>query len=201
MTDGSTLYYALLGDADQVDRCFRASQGLQDLTMACGNYHTNVTNLGFFFRAHEFYKARGNPEGGNFSTLSMIAFLSGSFETFVSYYDRAAAMNMELPVYPIEKARQVVAVLSAAGWTDEKVTKHLDAAGLVLRRHRMLFSEDAQIDVVDEPGVFQGVTCALPVKLDAEEVFELNMELAATEEELGVEKSPVFDVMFLPYDL
>jgi hypothetical protein len=191
-------YYTLLGDAEEMERCFRASKDLSNTPIAYSNYHTNLTNLGLFSRAHKFYKASGNPEGGNFSAISLIAFLSGSFHTFLSYYDRAIAMKMELPTFPIAQIRQIVAVLSRAGWSDDKVTKHMDAAGLVLMRHRLLCSEDSQIDVVDEPGVFQGVTCAIPVHLSAEEVFELNMELSAAEEELQVEKSPVFDVMFLP---
>ncbi|QOY95607.1 hypothetical protein IM543_07070 [Massilia sp. UMI-21] len=190
-------YHTLLGDEEEVERCFRASQNLMKSPHACSNYHTNLTNLGFFSRAHAFYKANGNPESGNFSMISLIGFLSGSFQTFVSYYDRAVAMNMELPQYPITQLRRVAELLSRAGWSDEMTTRHMDAAGLILRRHRLLCSEDSQVDVVDEPGVFQGVTCAIPLQMNAEKVFELNMELAAAEEELQVEKSPVFDVMFL----
>jgi hypothetical protein len=191
-------YHSLLGEADEVDRCFKASQDLRNISIACDNYHTNLTNLGYFSRAHEFFKARATPESGMFSLMANVAFTSGSFQTFLAFYDGAMAMNMEMPVLPVERARRVAAVLSKAGVSDEQVTQHLDAAGVVLRKHKFFFADDGEIEVADEPGVFSGVTCIFRVNQSAEEVFELNMELSAAEDEMNVERSPAFDVLFFP---
>jgi len=128
----------------------------------------------------------------------MAALTSGSIQTFLSYYDTAVAMNMEMAGFPVEEARTAAGVLSRAGLSDEMITHHLDAAGEVLRRHRFFFQEYAEILATDEKELFEGVTCIFRLKLSADEVFELNMELAMVEEEMLIEKSPAFDVMFLP---
>jgi hypothetical protein len=190
-------YHSLLGEAEEVDRCFRASQDLGSIPVACDNYHTNLTNLGYFSRAHEFFRTRGHPEGGMFTRMASVAFTSGSIQTFSSFYEKAVAMNIEMPTLPVAKAIRASAVLSAAGVTDEDITRHLDAAGVVLRRHRIFFEDEGEVEVADEPGLFNGVTCIFRLHRSAEEVFDLNMELALAEEEMAIEKSPAFDVLFL----
>lgn len=191
-------YHSLLGEAEQVDRCFKASQDLGHIPVACDNYHTNLTNLGYFSLAHEFFKTRAHPEDGMFTRMAPVGFSSGSIQTFLSFYEKAVAMNIEMPTLPAAKARRASAVLAAAGVSDEDVTRHLDAAGVVLRRHRIFFKEEGEVEIADKPGVFSGVTCIFRLHRTPDEVFDLNMELAAAEDEMEIEKSPAFDVLFLP---
>lgn len=191
-------YYSVLGDAAEVDRCFRASQDLAHLNVVCENYHANLVNLGYFSRAHEFFKSRAHPKSGMFSGMGRVAFSSGSIHTFLSFYETAVAMNLEMPELPAAKAARAAAVLKKAGLSDEHATRHLDAAGAVLRRHKLFHEQDVRLEVADEPGVFMGVTCIFRLRRSAEEVFELNLELAAEEDEMMVDKSPAFDVLFLP---
>jgi hypothetical protein len=193
-----SLYYSVIGESQEADRCFRTSQAWENLFVASENYHASLSNTGFFSKAHSFFKERGSPETGMFSALANNALMSGSIQTFVLYFDMAVAMQMEMPTFQIESARIAADLLRRTGVTDEHLTRHLDAAGAVLRRHRLFFQEVAELEISDEPDVLIGVTYVFRIKMSPPEVFEMNLELALTEEEMGIEKSSSFDVVFLP---
>jgi hypothetical protein len=191
-------YYALVGNADECDRCFAASFRLSKTPVTCGNYHANLGNLGYFSKAHQFFVDVGSPKLGMLSMFIEQAPCLGSFRTTVSYAEEAEAMGItSLP--PLSEAYvRATGVLKRAGVTDEQVAQHLDAAGEILRRHRLFYGDKIRVNVSDVEGLFVGVTCIVPVAKTPKEVFELNVELAVAEQEMGVQKHPVFDVMFKP---
>jgi hypothetical protein len=193
-----SLYYSVIGEPQEADRCFRASQAWENLLVTSENYHASLSNTGFFSKAHQFFEERGRPESGMFSAMAGNALMSGSIQTFVRYFDMAVLMQMEMPKFQIESARAAAALLERTGVSDEQLTRHLDAAGAVLRHHRLFFQEVAELEISDEPDVLIGVTYVFRIKMSSSEVFEMNLELAIAEEEMGIEKSPAFDVVFLP---
>lgn len=191
-------YYTLLGDIDEAERSFKASLKLNKNPVACGNYYATLGNLGYFTRAHQYFLEVGKPELGMLSVLNAYAEGMGSFQAAVAYNKDAEAMGM-VPQRGLNGASvKAAAILAKAGVTDEQVARHMDAAGEVLRRRKLFYHEDILVNVADIDGVFVGVTCVLGVNRAPKEVFELNVELARAEREMGVEKHPVFDVMFKP---
>ncbi len=85
-------------------------------------------------------------------------------------------------------------ILAQAGITDERIARHLDVAGTVLRRHHIRNQAHPRVTVAD--GLFNGVTYVFSVPVSANEAFDLNMELAAEEYAAGIEKDVAFDVVF-----
>lgn len=189
-------YYSMLGDAAEVKRCFEASWRLEKSSSAVGNYYANLSNLGYFSEAHKFFVEHGRPERGVLSYLAEKN--TGSFQTLVSYFDEAEAKGIVTVDATKNDYRAAARILSQNGVSDVEVARYMDAAGAVLRQHRMFFSDDIQVQVSDVEGVFVGVTCVFRVHRSREEVFDLNIELARAEREMDVQKNPVFDVMFLP---
>jgi len=191
-------YHTLLGEMEEVERCSRAALNLERFSIANEHYHTNVANLGYFSAGHEFFLAVGSPENGMFSRLGLAAFLSGSIQTVLHFLEKATRMNIDMSGFPSSKTAKASAILTEAGLSDEDVVRHLDAAGAVLRRNKLLLFCETEMEVVDQVDLLKGVTCILRVRRSDEEVFELNMALALAEEEMGIKKSPAFEVLFLP---
>jgi len=190
-------YAAISGDIAEVERCFNASMRLEEITTTHGNYHSTLGNLGYFSKAHQYFRDSGRPETGRFSQISQYAERMGSFQTVVAYDQEAREMNIETPTIHGASVH-AAAVLARAGVSDEQVVSHLDAAGEVLRRHHMFYGQEIEIKVADFDGEFTGVTCVFSVLGSPDEVFELNVALAAVEDEFCVQKHPAFDVIFLP---
>jgi hypothetical protein len=191
-------YVSLSGDLDEVKRCFSASLRLAQDPTTHSNYHACLGNLGYLNAAHQYFVEHGKPQTGMLSALTRYAERMGSFQAVVAYSKEAEEMNIELQFPPSEQSFKVAAVLQAAGVSDDQVVRHMDAAGMLLRKHKMFFGKDIEINFSDVQGEFVGVTCVLNVNKPPQEVFELNVELAMAEIELGVQKHPAFDVMFLP---
>jgi hypothetical protein len=191
-------YYSLAGDFGEVERCFSASRRLEKIPVVLENYHSHLSNYGYFSRAHEFFVVEGKPTTGMFSRLALQGFNAGSISTLVAYDELARTLNMDIPESLRARAKEASVILRRANISDEQIVRQLDAVGTVLRNHRIFFEGDAQINSTDMDGVFSGVTYVFRVKRTPEEVFELNVELALCEEELGVQKNIAFDVMFSP---
>jgi hypothetical protein len=189
-------YNSMLGDGDEVRRCFQASWRLEKSSCAVANYYANLSNLGYFSEAHQFFTDYGRPEGGMLSQLAEKT--TGSFQRLVSYFDEAEAKGFVTVDATQVDYRTAARILSQHGISDVEIALHMDAAGAVLRRHRMFYYGDIQIQVSDVEGVFTGITCVFRMRLSPDEVFDLNVELSKNERELQVQKSPIFDVMFLP---
>jgi hypothetical protein len=189
-------YYSMIGDANEVRRSFEASWRLEQSAHACANYYANLSNLGYFSEAHDFFMDHARPEKGRLSQLASKT--TGSFQALVTYFDEAKAKGF-VTVDPVHvDYRTAASVLSRNGISDAEVAQHMDAVGVVMRQHRMFYTGDIQVEVSDIEGVFVGVTCVFRVQRSQDEVFDLNIELAKIEREMNVPKKSVFDVMFLP---
>jgi len=191
-------YNVLLGDLSETERCFSASFRLASVPAASGNYHASLCNLGYFNRAHHYFVEKGRPELGILSHMRDEAASTGSFQTAVAYSKEAESMGIALGPELNDRYVRAAKVLANAGVSDDDVTRHLDFAGEVLRRHKLFFINDIQVNVSDVDGEFIGVTCVLNVRKSPVDAFELNVELAELEQEMGLQKNPAFDVMFLP---
>jgi len=191
-------YYALVGNLAETERCFNASIALRADAMIYGNYYASLSNLGYFTKSHQFLVENGAPEFGRLSALNNYARRLGSFKTAVSFNEKADAMGLVLHESLPDEYFHAARILKQNNFTDEQVNRHLDAAGEVLRRHALFYHDQIRIDVTDMEGVFVGVTCILDISKNPKEVLELNIELAKVEEEMDVERHPVFDVVFNP---
>lgn len=190
-------YYSVVGDVDEAERSFGASVRLATIPVVIDNYLSHLVNHGFFSMAHELFLEHAHPKTGQFSALAQNGFAVGAIQSFVTYYELAKAMRQELPQLPVETARVASAVLERAGISDEHVARHLDAVGRVLRRHKLFIDDLPHVTATDREGVFSGVTYIFKLKCTAEQAFEYNLELASEEEEMGIEKKPAFDAIFL----
>lgn len=191
-------YHTLLGDFDESERCFSAALRLDTHPVLRGNYYATLSNLGYFSKAHQYFLEVGQPELGGLSVLNEYVRGMGSFQTAVAFNKAAQSKGITIE-RPLDEANvQAASVLAKAGITDEQTVRHMEAVGVVLRRHKLFFDEQVRVNVCDVDGVFVGVTSVVGVNKTAREVFDLNIELATVEDEMGIEKHPAFDVMFKP---
>lgn len=185
---------ALIGDWDGVRDAFRASLTLGDSGTNRMNWVINCLSLGMFSAARSAYADAGKPETGYFGRLYGFGVRAGAIEQTVRFAERAREMNILWDESEMQEVAEANVILREAGVSDEEVSRHLDVAGVVLRRHRL--RADIHPRVINAEGFFRGVTFAFPVPVSVSEVFEMNMELADEEAQAGVKKDVAFDVVF-----
>jgi tetratricopeptide (TPR) repeat protein len=101
-----------------------------------------LSNLGFFSEALGHFKAWAAPEKGNMTNLWRRGYLCGAFRTMSSYLPKARKMGFDLGGLDIDTATRAANVMGKVGVTDEDVARVLDAAGNVLRAHKLFFAGD-----------------------------------------------------------
>ena len=189
-------YHAIVGDAEESERCFFASMRLVKDAVISTNYYASLVNLGFFSKAHRFFAMSAAPESGMLQLLIPVAQTAGSFQSAVTFARAAQEKGLIGENVTSVRCQQAAALLSRFEISDEHVVQHMDVAGEILRRRKLCANDEPRIDVSDVEDVLVGVTCVLTVPETPAEVFEMNVELAALEEEMGIAKHPAFDVMF-----
>ena len=185
---------ALVGDWDGVREAFTASLALGDSGSNRVNWLVNCLNLGMFSAARAAYADMGDPENSYFSMMLALGVRSGAIEQALRNVERARVMSISWDESDAEDVIKANEILREAGISDEQVARHLDAAGVVLSRHRI--RPQVHPRVIAAEGFFRGVTFAFPVPVSADEAFEMNVELAVEEEQAGVQKDVAFDVVF-----
>jgi hypothetical protein len=185
---------ALIGDWEGVRDAFRKSLALGDSGTNRMNWVINCLTLGMFSAASSAYADAGKPEFGYFGRLYGFGVRAGAIEQTVRFAERAREMNIPWDESDMQEVAEANDILREAGVSDEDVSRHLDVAGVVLRRHRL--RADIHPRVINAEGFFRGVTFAFPVPVSVSEAFEMNMELADEEAQAGVKKDVAFDVVF-----
>lgn len=184
----------LTGDRDDMERAFANSVALGDSGTNRLNWMVNRLNLGMFSAAQELYSAIGSPENGRFGYVLLDGFKTGAITQAARFAERAREMHIPWDEISTEDLTQAHAMLQEAGVTDDQIASQLDVAGEVLHRHRI--RPKVVPKVSNAPGIFEGVTFALIVPVSTEEAFDMNAELAVQENETGIERNPMFDVVF-----
>ncbi|WP_321789378.1 hypothetical protein [Burkholderia pyrrocinia] len=185
---------ALLGDQDGVNEAFRASLALGYTGTNRANWSVNCLNVGLFTKAQQLYGEFGGPESDFFSTLVAVGVRAGAFAQTARFVERAREMKISWDERSAADVSVASDILQTAGITDEQVARHLDVAGVVLRRHNIHPTSHPRVTVAD--GFFRGVTVSFIVPVSSDEAFEMNVELASEEVQSDVEKSLAFDVVF-----
>lgn len=131
-----------------------------------------LANLGYFSEAAHVFKSSSAPEQGNMTNAWPRGYFCGAFRTMKSYLPKATKMQFDLGSLDIDTAERAANVMEKAGVKDEDVARVLDAAGHVLRSHRLFFVGD-------------GLKTNVYVLEDSGDAFiELSFELDATAKEV-----------------
>ncbi|EON10624.1 hypothetical protein [Pandoraea sp. SD6-2] len=184
------------GNLEEAERGFRAALQLGNSIAVVGNWVVHKQNSGLFRDALDISREYGEPTLGNFVSMFPKILRSGGIHTAVDYLEQAKRMNIDLGNLDTSDAELADDLLKRAGLTDEEISRHLDLAGEILRKHKQLWVGEDICRVRDIDGVYSGVTFTFPLKLSPMEVFECNCELADAEISAGIKRHPFFDVVF-----
>ncbi len=185
---------ALIGDWEGVQEAFRNSLALGSTGSNRVNWVINCINLGMFSAGQEAYAAVGAPESNYFSVAQIAGVRCGAVELVAHFVERAKKMQINWDEGSEATLNEAHQMLKGAGISDEQIGRHLDIAGVVLRRHHI--RPKVYPRVISAEGFFNGVTYTFTVPVSAAEAFEMNMELAEGEVEAGIVKDVAFDVVF-----
>src|SRR5476649_1283102 len=153
-------------------------------------------HLGLYSEARALFLKIGSPSGGHFAFALHAGLDIGSFHSVVEFAAEAKKLGLPMNQDDLAAASEAAAILARAGVTDDDVARHLDAAGIVLRRAGMFSAKSADLYATNIPDIFSGVAMALNVHCDEDELAGLNAALAREEQARHVNRNSVFDVVF-----
>src|SRR5471032_1502784 len=139
------MLHAASGDVTQMERCFQNASLLDAHPIILANRMAAYEHLGLFSEARAIFLKIGIP-GGRYFAFALHAGLDiGSFHSVVEF--AAEAKKLGLPMNPddLAAASEAASILARAGVTDDDVARHLDAAGIVLRRAGMFSAKSADL--------------------------------------------------------
>jgi len=188
------LLYTYVMRFDEAEACLRNSLRLNYDAVTVFNLFHSTLFAGRYGRAQELFIEHGHPNKGSFSKLVPLAMECGAFETLVAYFSEAKKMNLEVPdVQGLTSS--TVRLLTGANLSEKDVARHLEAAGAVLMKHRIRPLAKRILAGDENRASLLSVLFHVPGTPD--EVFDLNVELAQMEDEMGIPKHISFDVAFV----
>jgi len=190
------ILYAAAGDVAQMEYSFANASRLDSAINIKRNLFASYASLGLASKGCDLYSVIGVPEFGFFTQLILSALSVGAFQAVNENLKSAQKMGIDMNGLPVQLISESASVLARAGISDEMVARHIDAVGAVLTAHKTLVPKEPVILSNDIENVNSGVTLVFRVYGDAKTIFSYNVELAQMEEEMKVEKSQAFDVVF-----
>lgn len=191
------LLYAIAGDVEEMERCFRAADALApNDRVNTNNWIVMRTNLGRNSAALELALKHATVESGFFSERFGPLVRAGGIHAAAERIKRAREIGLDVQGLGFADLPQAAKILAEAGIEDQAIARQLDVAGRLLAETGQLHIGETIVDVNDEPGVYVGVTYVLRVGMSNEAVFNMNVALANAEQEAGIERHPAFDVSF-----
>jgi len=132
-------------------------------------------NLGYFSRGAGVFDGLPPDLWSNREEFSQLGLLCGSFGAVIEAAEGMQLAEEELPL--VETARRCAMVMKVLGVSENKMRAVLDAAGEVLRRHQLYFSDNAPVvySIADEDGA--GVLYQLRIRADARTADQLTDEV------------------------
>ena len=187
------ILYSMVGRFDDAHRCFENSLRIAYSPQVVYNFIQSTISSGQYLRAQELYQHHGHPKMGNFERLIRSGLACGAYAQVLSYI--AAARDMGITVPHLRGSPDEVAeFLLAQKIPDADVALHLEAAGKIAARHRVK-TQLKRVIAGDQKPVMLSILFV--VAKSGDEVFEMNIELAQAEEEMGIKKQLAFDVAFV----
>lgn len=184
---------ALVGDWQGVTDAFRNSQAIGWSGSNRINLAVNCINLGMFSASQQTCADLGE-DGITFVEAAVaLTFECGAVSMSLEYARKAENMQKNLGGIAANVAA-ANEIFARAGFTQERIARHLDVAGEVLRRHRIRPQVEPRVTVAK--GFFEGVTYAMLVPVSTREAFDMNMELAMAEDDAGIHRDFAVDVAF-----
>jgi len=190
------MLHAASGDVTQMERCFQNASLLDTHPAILANRMAAYEHLGLYSEARALFLKIGSPSGGHFAFALHAGLDIGSFHSVVEFAAEAKKLGLPMNQDDLAAASEAAAILARAGVTDDDVARHLDAAGIVLRRAGMFSAKSADLYATNIPDIFSGVAMALNVHCDEDELAGLNAALAREEQARHVNRNSVFDVVF-----
>lgn len=191
------LLYAIAGDVEEMERCFRAAHALApNDRMNTNNWIVMRTNLGRNSAALDLALKHATVESGFFSERFGPLVRAGGIQAAAERIKRAKEIGLNVERLGFEYLPQAAKILAEAGVEDQAIARQLEVAGRLLTETGQLHVGETIVDVNDEPDVYVGVTYILRVGMSSEAVFNMNVALAKAEQEAGIERHPAFDVSF-----
>lgn len=192
--------FSIVGRFDEAHRCFENSLLIEYSPMVLRNFLQSKIACGQYLEAQALYSKYGHPSQGNFERLFRTGVESGAYEVAITFSAAARKMGLEVPTLR-EPPEEIVELLRSEGISDVDLARHLEAAGKICSRHRVKTQIKRMVAGNDKPVM---MTLLFVVPKSGDEVFEMNMELAQAEEEMGIVKRMAVDVAFvesLPSDI
>ncbi|SAK47083.1 hypothetical protein [Caballeronia ptereochthonis] len=184
----------LEGDIEGAEAAFRNSRALGQSDVSRENWMITRLNLGLFSAAQEIYRELTEPQTADFMAIAQYGVLAGAIGRTAQLIKRARATGFEWDDEMTRRVMEADSILIAAHFADERIARHLDTAGSVLRRHRLRASVVPH--VTSEEGVFRGVTYLLNVPVSFEQAHDMNFELVLEDVEADNVMDVAFDVHF-----
>jgi hypothetical protein len=136
-----------------------------------------LCNLGFFSEALDVYRQSAAPERGNMTAAWHRGYLCGAFKTMSSFIPRAKKMQLDLGGLDVDTAVRAANVMEKAGIADEDVARVFDAAGHVLRAHRLFFVGDGlRVKVFDAEDHDAFIEATFDLEASLKDVHQLYQE-------------------------
>lgn len=190
--------HAAAGDVDEMRNCYSKALRINNDQAYVTNLLIHLENLGFYSEALGYYRDIGGPSLGHFTERYRYGVAAGAFQAMVQFIDAAKKMEMDMTGLDIDIQLEAAALLHVHGISDEEVARHLDAAGLVMRRHRIFCYGIPEVRATAIDGEFSGVSIVFRVPGSRLDVLALNAALAEQEGAVGIAGRGIFNVMFLP---
>lgn len=190
------ILYAATGDVAQMEYSFANASRLDSGINIKRNLFASYASLGLATKGLELYLVIGAPEFGVFTQIILSALSVGAFQAVNKNLKSAQKMGIDMDGLPVQLISESASVLARAGISDQMVARHIDAVGAVLTAHNSLVPKEPVLLSNDIENVNSCVTLVFRVHGDAKTIFSYNVELAKMEEEMNVEKSHAFDVVF-----
>jgi hypothetical protein len=178
---------AVAGDADGARTAFAQSAALGATDATRTHWLATWRDLGMFSAAHDVFAQIGALDASAVADGLSI----GAIERTAALIEQGHAMGLARDEAAARDVLDARSILRAAGLTDAHVAQQLDAAGRVLRRHRLRPAIATRVTAVE--GIFHGVTYLLKVPVEATRAADMNFEMVLEEIDTDIEPDHAFD--------
>lgn len=168
--------YQLTGNAERVRYWIDNARKLGHAQAADRATAIYLSNLGFFSEAAPAYE-RATSEVGQLKKLAAMGTLFASFGGMEKAAALAAQAKLEVDMEPhLTIAKNARAVLSRLGVSEAQLRTMLDAAGEVMRRHRLMWADEFPVIRTFSDDEDAALLYQLRLPVSSEEAFEMTSE-------------------------
>lgn len=189
------LWHSLMGNTQDIHNSirnvYRLTRSIPVLLDVIGIYASH----GMPSAVTQVYAYAANPDHGDIQHALPYAVATGSLKQTAEYLDKAEEKGINLAGFEglIGKIRTAAGILNTHGITDEKLARHLDLAGEVIREaQRFQGLPDLHVPTQDPAGFL----IEYVVDCEPAEIFAFNQSLSEKERATGITGSHAYHVVF-----